>query len=149
MSLRIWQRHILPFHLLYRSTLIGSGEKQSFISFCPVHSIYNSIIEAVANGANKNHEIASRIGKLPNAISPYVKNLISLEILEPFLRKSVHSISCVRLSAGKFRRSMMTMESGGGRIQKKNVRRRLILWQQKVIKSSRESVNVQGGKVGY
>lgn len=45
-------------------------------------AVYNSIIEAVANGANRNSEIADKIGKAANVIAPYLKNLIALEILE-------------------------------------------------------------------
>lgn len=45
-------------------------------------ALYNSIIEAVANGANKNKEIADRVHKPANTIAPYLKNLIALEILE-------------------------------------------------------------------
>ena len=41
-------------------------------------AIYNSIIEAAANGANKNHEIASRIGKLPKSIGSSIRNGIFL-----------------------------------------------------------------------
>ena len=45
-------------------------------------ALYNSIIEAIANGANKNNEIADRVHKPGNAIAPYLKNLIALEIIE-------------------------------------------------------------------
>lgn len=45
-------------------------------------SIYNSIIESIANGANKNNEIANRIGKTANNLTPYINNLIALEIIE-------------------------------------------------------------------
>ena len=45
-------------------------------------ALYNSIIEAVANGVNKNSEISGKVGKSSNAITPYMKNLIALEIIE-------------------------------------------------------------------
>lgn len=45
-------------------------------------AIYNSIIEGIAGGANKLGEIASAVGRMPNAISSYLANLVSLEIIE-------------------------------------------------------------------
>ena len=42
---------------------------------------YNSIIEAVARGMTKQNEIAQACGRESNAITPYLKNLILLEIV--------------------------------------------------------------------
>ena len=42
---------------------------------------YNSIIEAVARGMTKQNEIAQACGRESNAITPYLRNLISLEIV--------------------------------------------------------------------
>ena len=45
-------------------------------------SLYNSIIEAIAGGANRSNEIASCVGKTPNAIANYLNVLMSLEIIQ-------------------------------------------------------------------
>lgn len=62
-------------------------------------AIYNAIITAVANGASKLSEIASKVGEETSVCSAYIKNLISLEIIkkespygEKNSRKTVYSI---------------------------------------------------------
>lgn len=45
-------------------------------------AIYNAIITAVANGASKLSEIASKVGEETSVCSAYIKNLISLEIIK-------------------------------------------------------------------
>ena len=63
-------------------------------------AIYSSILDAIASGASKSNEIATKIGKQGNTIAPYLKNLISLEIVEKIHpiesksdRKTVYRIS--------------------------------------------------------
>ena len=62
-------------------------------------AIYNAIITAVANGASKLSEIATKVGEETSVCSAYLKNLISLEIIkkespygEKNSRKTVYSI---------------------------------------------------------
>lgn len=62
-------------------------------------AIYNAIISAIANGASKLSEIASKVGEETSVCSAYIKNLISLEIIkkespygEKNSRKTVYSI---------------------------------------------------------
>lgn len=62
-------------------------------------AIYNAIITAIANGASKLSEIASKVGEETSVCSAYIKNLISLEIIkkespygEKNSRKTVYSI---------------------------------------------------------
>ena len=62
-------------------------------------AIYNAIITAVANGASKLSEIATKVGEETSVCSAYIKNLISLEIIkkespygEKNSRKTVYSI---------------------------------------------------------
>ena len=45
-------------------------------------AIYNAIMTAVANGANRLGEIADRIGEETNTCSTYLKNMIALESIE-------------------------------------------------------------------
>lgn len=45
-------------------------------------ALYNAIISSVANGKNKQNEIALSVGLQSNRITSYLKNLISLEIME-------------------------------------------------------------------
>lgn len=45
-------------------------------------AIYNSIISVISKGATKQNEIASSVGAESNRITSYLKNLISLEIIE-------------------------------------------------------------------
>ncbi len=45
-------------------------------------AVYNGIIDAVAHGQNKVNEIASAIHKPANGLINYLKNLVSLEIIE-------------------------------------------------------------------
>lgn len=44
--------------------------------------VYNRIIYAVANGANKNIEISNQTGIPSGSLSPYLKNLTELEIIK-------------------------------------------------------------------
>ena len=62
-------------------------------------ALYNAIITAVATGASRMSEISSKIGEDTNICSAYVKNLVSLGIIqketpygEKTSRKSVYSI---------------------------------------------------------
>lgn len=45
-------------------------------------AIYNAIISVISKGATKQNEIASSVGAESNRITSYLKNLISLEIIE-------------------------------------------------------------------
>lgn len=45
-------------------------------------ALYNSILSVIAKGATKQNEIASSTGNESNRITPYLKNLLSLEIIE-------------------------------------------------------------------
>ncbi len=45
-------------------------------------ALYNAIISSVANGKSKQNEIALSVGVQSNRITSYLKNLISLEIIE-------------------------------------------------------------------
>ena len=62
-------------------------------------ALYNAIITAVATGASRMSEISSKVGEDTNICSAYVKNLVSLGIIqketpygEKTSRKSVYSI---------------------------------------------------------
>ncbi len=62
-------------------------------------AIYNAIITAIANGASKLSEIATKVGEETSVCSAYIKNLISLEIIkkespygEKNSKKTVYSI---------------------------------------------------------
>ncbi len=62
-------------------------------------ALYNAIITAIATGASRMSEISSKIGEDTNICSAYVKNLVSLGIIqketpygEKASRKSVYSI---------------------------------------------------------
>ncbi len=62
-------------------------------------AIYNSIIQAIASGANKTNEIASKVGKNTNGITTYLKNLVALGIIEKRMpieetngKKSIYAI---------------------------------------------------------
>lgn len=53
--------------------------------------VYNQIIYAIANGANKNIEISNQTGIPSGSLSPYLKNLMELEIIKkevPYGNKS-------------------------------------------------------------
>lgn len=63
-------------------------------------ALYNAIITAIATGASRMSEIAGKVGESTNICSAYVKNLISLGIIEketPYgekaSRKAVYSIA--------------------------------------------------------
>ncbi|MCR5125791.1 MAG: ATP-binding protein [Treponema sp.] len=45
-------------------------------------AIYNTIISVISKGATKQNEIASLVGTESNRITAYIKNLLSLEIIE-------------------------------------------------------------------
>lgn len=62
-------------------------------------ALYNAIITAIATGASRMSEISSKVGEETNICSAYVKNLVSLGIIqketpygEKTSRKSVYSI---------------------------------------------------------
>lgn len=44
--------------------------------------VYNDILSAIALGSTRNNEIATKIGQLTGALSPYLKSLIELGIIE-------------------------------------------------------------------
>ncbi|MBG9988271.1 ATP-binding protein [Aerococcaceae bacterium DSM 111176] len=61
--------------------------------------IYNDILSAIANGASRNNEIATKIGQSTGALSHYLKSLIELGIVEKWTsvgqkegRKSIYVI---------------------------------------------------------
>lgn len=63
-------------------------------------ALYNAIITAIATGASRMSEIAGKVGESTNICSAYVKNLISLGIIEketPYgekaSRKAIYSIA--------------------------------------------------------
>ncbi len=63
-------------------------------------AIYTAIITAIATGASRMSEICSKVGEETNTVSVYMKNLITLGIIqketpygEKSLKKSVYSIS--------------------------------------------------------
>lgn len=63
-------------------------------------ALYNAIITAIATGASRMSEISSRVGEDTNVCSTYVKNLVSLGIIqketpygEKSSRKSIYSIA--------------------------------------------------------
>ena len=63
-------------------------------------ALYNAIITAIATGASRMSEISGKVGESTNICSAYVKNLISLGIIEketPYgekvSRKAVYSIA--------------------------------------------------------
>ena len=45
-------------------------------------ALYNAIITAIATGASRMSEISSKVGENTNICSSYIKNLISLGIIE-------------------------------------------------------------------
>lgn len=63
-------------------------------------ALYNAIITAIANGASRMSDISSKVGESTNVCSVYLKNLISLGIVEKELpyndnasRKAIYSIA--------------------------------------------------------
>lgn len=63
-------------------------------------AIYNAVITAIAGGASRLSEISSKVGESTNTCSAYVKNLISLGIVEKetpygekYSRKVIYSIA--------------------------------------------------------
>ena len=63
-------------------------------------ALYNAIITAIATGASRMSEISGKVGESTNICSAYVKNLISLGIIEketPYgekaSRKAIYSIA--------------------------------------------------------
>ena len=44
-------------------------------------AVYNSIIEAIANGNTKNNEISTKVGEQRDKIGVYLKNLLELQII--------------------------------------------------------------------
>lgn len=62
-------------------------------------ALYNAIITAIATGASRMSEISNKVGEDTNVCSTYVKNLVSLDIIqketpygEKASRKSIYSI---------------------------------------------------------
>lgn len=53
-------------------------------------ALYNTIISVIAKGATKQNEIASGVGTTSNKVSTYLKNLLSLEIIDKVLPFESH-----------------------------------------------------------
>ena len=67
---------------------------------CGKPALYNAIITAIATGASRMSEISGKVGEDTNICSAYIKNLISLGLIEketPYgekmSRKAIYSIS--------------------------------------------------------
>jgi hypothetical protein len=45
-------------------------------------AVYNTIVEAIADGASKMNEIATKIGETPSKTNKYLRSLLELEIVE-------------------------------------------------------------------
>ena len=104
--------------------------------------IYNAIITAIATGASRMSEIATKVGESTTTCTAYIKNLINLGIIkretpygEKTSKKTIYSIEDNMFY-------LYRLDVGGEMIPEREVRRKLILWGSRiVIRQYLQSVN--------
>lgn len=53
---------------------------------------YNAILSAIAKGASRNNEIATKVDMTTGALNNYLKSLIDLQIIEKYILLDLHPI---------------------------------------------------------